>query len=207
MFDMKVLIGCEFSGTVRDAFASRGHDVMSCDLLPTESDGPHFAGNIFDVIDYPWDLAIFHPPCTHLAVSGAHRFVAKRRDGRQQSAMAFVMALIRRSEHIPKVAVENPVSVISSLWRKPDQVIQPWMFGDPESKATCLWLKGLPKLTPTDIKSPPPRWCLGEPNIKRSKQAPAQQRPLETPQQNLSGNRVSNGRPMERFTPDTFLKS
>lgn len=143
---MKVLIGCEYSGIVRDAFIAKGHEAMSCDLLPTESPGPHYQGDIFDVIDYPWDLAIFHPPCTDLAVSGAAWFKAKQMNGSQQASVSFFMRLVRRSEHIPKVAIENPVCIMSTLWRKPDQVIQPWMFGHPESKATCLWLKGLPVL-------------------------------------------------------------
>lgn len=147
---MKVLIGCEYSGIVRDAFIRMGHDAMSCDLLPTESPGPHYQGDIFDVIDYPWDLAIFHPPCTDLAVSGAAWFKAKQMNGSQQASVSFFMRLVRRSEHIPKVAIENPVCIMSTLWRKPDQVIQPWMFGHPESKATCLWLKGLPVLKETN---------------------------------------------------------
>ena len=124
---------------------------MSCDLLPTDAPGPHYEGSLFDVIDYPWDLMIAHPPCTHLAVSGSRHFDVKRMDGRQQSAVAFFMQIVRRSEHIKRVAIENPVCVMSSLYRKPDQVIQPWMFGHGETKATCLWLKNLPKLRPTDI--------------------------------------------------------
>ena len=123
---------------------------MSCDLLPTDVPGPHYQGDLFDVIDYPWDLAIFHPPCTHLSVSGSRHFQAKRMDGRQQAAVAFFMQIVRRSAHIPMVAIENPVCIMSSLWRKPDQIIQPHMFGHPESKATCLWLKGLPLLRPTN---------------------------------------------------------
>ena len=148
---MKVLIGCEYSGAVRDAFIERGHDAMSCDLLPTDKPGPHYQGSVFDVIDYPWDLAIFHPPCTHLSVSGARHFEAKRLDGRQQAAVSFFMRLQRASAHIPMTATENPVCIMSTLWRKPDQTIQPWMFGHGETKATCLWLKGLLPLTPTDI--------------------------------------------------------
>ncbi len=148
---MKVLIACEYSGRVRDAFIRAGHDAMSCDLLPTDAPGPHYEGSLFDVIDYPWDLAIFHPPCTHLAVSGSRHFAAKRMDGRQQSAVSFFMQIVRRAAHIPRTAIENPVCVMSSLYRQPDQVIQPWMFGHGETKATCLWLKGLPKLRPTDI--------------------------------------------------------
>lgn len=148
---MKVLIGCECSGVVRDAFIAAGHEAMSCDLQPTDSPGPHYQGDVFDVVDYPWDLAILHPECTHLSVSGARHFEAKRMDGRQQSAVAFFMRLVRRTEHIPRVAIENPVCVMSSLYRKPDQIIQPWQFGHGETKATCLWLKGLDCLNPTNV--------------------------------------------------------
>lgn len=148
---MRVLIGCEYSGTVRDAFIRGGAEAMSCDILPTEAPGPHYEGDIFDVIDYPWDLAIFHPPCTHLATSGAAWFKDKRMDGRQQSAVSFFMSLVRRSAHIPMVAIENPVCIMSSLWEKPAQLIQPWQFGDEAQKSTCLWLKGLPKLVHTNI--------------------------------------------------------
>lgn len=148
---MKVLIGCEYSGIVRDAFIERGHDAMSCDLLPTERPGPHYHGNVFDVIDYPWDLAIFHFPCTNTSVSGARHFAVKKMDGRQQASVALFMKGWRRAEHIPKVAFEHPVSIISTLFREPDQIIQPWMFGHGEVKATCLWTRGLPKLIPTNI--------------------------------------------------------
>lgn len=147
----RVLVACEYSGVVRDAFNRGGHEVLSCDLLPTEAPGSHYAGDLFDVIDYPWDLAIFHPPCTHLSVSGSRHFGAKRTDGRQQSAVSFFMQIVRRSQHIPMTAIENPVCIMSSLWRKPDQVIQPWQFGHGETKATCLWLKGLPPLRPTKV--------------------------------------------------------
>lgn len=148
---MRVLIGCESSGRVRDAFIKVGHEAMSCDLLPTEVVGPHYQGDLFDVIDYPWDLAIFHPECTHLSVSGARHFAEKRMDGRQQRAVSFFMRIVRQSGHIPMTAIENPICIMSGLYRKPDQIIQPWMFGHGETKATCLWLKGLPKLTPTNI--------------------------------------------------------
>jgi len=148
---MKVLIGCESSGTVRDTFIKGGHDAMSCDLLPTDSPGPHYQGDLFDVIDYPWDLAIFHPPCTHLSVSGSRHFAEKRMDGRQQSAASFFMRIVRASAHIQMTAIENPVCIMSSLYRKPDQIIQPWQFGHGETKATCLWLKNLPLLQPTNV--------------------------------------------------------
>jgi len=146
---LRVLVGCEYSGIVRDAFLRAGHEAMSCDLLPTDVPGPHYQGDVRDVLDYPWDLAIFHPPCTHLSVSGARHFEAKKLDGRQQAAVAFFMMLARSP--IARVAIENPVCIMSSLWRKPDQVIQPWQFGHGETKATCLWLKGLPPLVATDV--------------------------------------------------------
>lgn len=146
---MRVLVACEYSGVVRNAFIRAGHEAMSCDLLPTDSPGPHYQGDVRDVLDYPWDLMIAHPPCTHLSVSGARHFGAKRMDGRQQSAVSFFMTLA--NSDIPRVAIENPVCIMSSLWRKPDQVIQPWQFGHGETKATCLWLKGLSPLVPTDI--------------------------------------------------------
>lgn len=148
---MRILVACESSGTVRDAFIRAGHDAMSCDLLPTDSPGPHYQGDVFDVIDYPWDLMIAHPPCTHLIVSGSRHFAVKKLDGRQQAAVSFFMRLIRQSAHIPMVAIENPVCIMSSLYRKPDQIIQPWQFGHGETKATCLWLKGLTLLQPTNI--------------------------------------------------------
>ena len=156
---MRVLVACEFSGIVRDAFIAKGHDAMSCDLLPTEYPGPHYQGDVRDVIDYPWDLMIAHPPCTDLAVSGARYFAEKRFRGGQQAAASFFMMLAKAD--IPMIAIENPISVMSSLWRKPDQVIQPWMFGHGETKATCLWLKGLPKLEPTHRKND--LFCAEEP--------------------------------------------
>ncbi len=146
---MRVLIACEYSGAARDAFIARGHEAVSCDLLPTEAPGPHYRGDVFDIIGDGWDLLIAHPPCTHLAVSGARHFAAKRADGRQQAAVAFFMALANAP--IPRVAVENPVCIMSTVWRRPDQIIQPWQFGHGETKATCLWLRGLPPLRPTRI--------------------------------------------------------
>ena len=145
---MRVLIGCEYSAVVRDAFTAQGHYAMSCDLLPTESAvGPHFQGDIFDVLGWDWNLAIFHPPCTHLAISGARWFKDKRHE--QDVALEFVRRLL--DAPVPHIALENPVSIISSRIRKPDQVIQPWQYGHGETKATCLWLKGLPPLTPTNV--------------------------------------------------------
>ena len=146
---MKVLIACEYSGRVRDAFINNGHQAMSCDLLPTDVPGPHYQGDVRDVLDYPWDLMIAHPPCTDLSVSGARHFEAKRMDGRQQASASFFMMLAKSD--IPRIAIENPVCIMSSLWRKPNQVIQPWQYGHGETKATCLWLKNLPLLQPTNI--------------------------------------------------------
>jgi hypothetical protein len=148
---MNVIIACEESAVVREAFAKRGHKVLSCDLLPTRIDGPHYRGDVFDVADYPWDLAILHPPCTHTAVSGAKHFAAKWHDGRQAAGVAFVLRLVRAFAHVPRVGLEQPVSILSTLWRKPDQIIHPWQFGHGETKATCLWLRGLPKLRPTNV--------------------------------------------------------
>ena len=150
---MKVLVACEYSGTVRDAFMRKGHDAMSCDLLPTDVPGPHYQGDVMDVINDGWDLMIAHPPCTYLAVSGIHW--NKRVPGRAEKteeALGFVEMLL--AANIPKIALENPVSVISSRIRKPDQIIQPYEFGHDASKKTCLWLKGLPLLVPTEYVEP-----------------------------------------------------
>ncbi len=144
---MKVLIACEFSGIVREAFRNRGHIAMSCDLLPTEKVGSHYRGDIRAVLGDGWDLMIAHPPCTHLAVSGARWFKGKEKQ--QAEALQFVRGLLNAP--IDRIALENPVSVISTRIRKPDQIIQPWQFGHGETKATCLWLKGLPRLKPTNI--------------------------------------------------------
>ena len=147
---MRVLVACEYSGTVRDAFRALGHDAWSCDLLPTESADTehHYQGNVLDVIaEEEWDLMIAHPPCTHLAVSGARWFKDKLFE--QGEALDFVRALM--DAPIPRIAIENPISIISSRIRKPDQIIQPWQFGHGETKATCLWLKNLPLLKPTNI--------------------------------------------------------
>lgn len=150
---MKVLVACEYSGVVRDALLKRGHDAWSCDLL--DSDRPsacHYKGDVFHFLEQMpgyFDLMIAHPPCTHLAVSGARYFAAKRESGVQQEALDFVRRLL--AVKIPRIALENPISIISSQIRKPDQIIHPWQFGHGETKATCLWLKGLPKLKPTNI--------------------------------------------------------
>lgn len=144
---MNVLIACEYSGIVRDAFAARGHYAVSCDILPSESEGLHLQCDIRDVPQDNWDLWICHPPCTRLSVSGARWFHLYPEE--QKEALDFVRFLL--DAKVPKIALENPVSVISSRIRKPDQIIQPWMFGHGETKATCLWLKNLPKLTPTNV--------------------------------------------------------
>lgn len=144
---MRVLVACEYSGKVRDAFRDKGHDAWSCDLLPTDVEGQHIQGDVLEILDQGWDLMIAHPPCTHLAVSGARWFKDKQQE--QIEALEFVKALL--DAPIDKIALENPISIISSKIRKPDQIVQPWQHGHGETKATCLWLKGLPKLVPTDI--------------------------------------------------------
>jgi site-specific DNA-cytosine methylase len=147
---MKVLVACEFSGVVREAFRKKGHDAWSCDLLPTEIPGQHIQGDVRNVLwADEWDLMIAFPPCTHLAVSGARWFKDKKRE--QTMALNFVWTLIKAP--MLKAAIENPIGILSTQYRKPDQIIQPWMFGHGETKATCLWLKGLPPLMPTNIVS------------------------------------------------------
>jgi hypothetical protein len=148
---MKILIGCEFSGIVRDAFIRKGYDATSCDLLPTEKPGPHYQGDIFNIIDYRWDMAIFFPPCTYLSKAGARWWKQEGREEKSLKAFEFVMRLY--NSKIPKIAIENPRGKLNKYWRYPDQVIQPYWFGDPFSKATCLWLKNLPPLMATNVCS------------------------------------------------------
>jgi hypothetical protein len=155
---MKILIACEYSGTVRDAFAAHGHDAMSCDILPTDNPGHHYQGDVRDVLDQGWDLMICHPPCTYLSVSGIHWNNRGRGWEETDKALEFVNLLL--SADIPHIALENPVSIISSRIRKPDQIIQPYCFGHDASKSTCLWLKNLPKLLPTETI--PPRIVNGK---------------------------------------------
>lgn len=144
---MRILVACEFSGTVRDAFTSAGHDAWSCDLLPTEREGKHIKGDVMKILNNGWDLMIAFPPCTHLCVSGARWFTKKKYQ--QIEAVKFAKELWEAN--IPRIAIENPIGVLSTFIRKPHQIIQPWQFGHGETKATCLWLKGLPKLKPTKI--------------------------------------------------------
>lgn len=181
---MRVLVACEYSGRVREAFRALGHDAWSCDLLPAEDESRyHLQGDVIEWIALgctpdghrnqywiePWDLMIAHPPCTHLAVSGARHFDAKRADGRQQEAIEFFMALANAP--VPRIAIENPVCIMSSVWREPDQIIQPWMFGHGETKATCLWLKGLQPLWPTNfVTGRHPRVHLMPPSPDRWKE-------------------------------------
>jgi site-specific DNA-cytosine methylase len=147
---LRVLVACEFSGIVRDAFRKRGHDAVSCDLLPTEIEGSHIQDDVLKHLSEDWDLMIAHPPCTHLAVSGAAWF--KNKGKLQKEALDFVKLLM--DAPIPRICIENPVSIISTHIRKPDQIIQPYQFGEPVKKTTCLWLKNLPKLKPTSIVEP-----------------------------------------------------
>lgn len=159
---MKILVACEYSGTVRDAFIRGGHEAMSCDLLPTDAPGPHYQGDVMDIIGDGWDLMVAHPPCTYLSVSGMHWTTRGLRDPQlTEDALEFVRQLM--AAPIPRIAIENPVSVISSRIRKPDQIITPYQFGHDASKKTCLWLKGLPLLRPTQFIEPrivngKPRW-------------------------------------------------
>jgi len=150
---MKVLVACEYSGTVRDAFLKAGHDAMSCDLLPTDVAGPHYQGNVMDIIDQGWDLMIAHPPCTYLCSSGLHWNKRRPKRAKQtEDALDFVRLLL--AAPIPKIAIENPIGCISTRIRPPDQTVQPWQYGHDASKATCLWLKGLPPLRPTGFVEP-----------------------------------------------------
>lgn len=146
---MNVLVACEYSGVVRDAFARAGHTAVSCDLLPSETPGEHHTGDVRDLLHLGWDLLVGFPPCTHLAVSGAKHFAAKRADGRQQQGIDLFMTLANAP--IPRIALENPVGIMSTTWRKPDQIIQPYQFGHEATKTTCLWLKNLPHLTPSRV--------------------------------------------------------
>ena len=146
---LRVLVACEFSGIVRDAFLRRGHDAVSCDLLPTESPGPHIQGDVLEVLGDGWDIMIAHPPCTHLSLSGARWWAQKVADGRQQEGIDFFMALVNAP--IPRWAIENPIGVMTRAYRKCDQVIQPYQFGHEVQKSTCLWLRGLPQLRPTKL--------------------------------------------------------
>lgn len=147
---LRILVACEYSGRVREAFRKLGHDAWSCDLLPADDNSPyHIQGDVLEYLNDGWDIMIAHPPCTHLAVSGARWFKDKQTE--QAQALEFVQKLL--DAPIPKIALENPISIISSKIRKPNQIIQPWQFGHGETKATCLWLKNLPELQPTDIVS------------------------------------------------------
>jgi hypothetical protein len=150
---VRVLVACEYSGTVRDAFRARGHDAVSCDLLPTDAPGPHYQGPVQDIISDGWDLMIAHPPCTYLSVSGMHWTTRGLRDPQlTEDALAFVRMLM--GAPVPRIAIENPISVISTRMRKPDQIISPYQFGHDASKKTCLWLQGLPLLRPTQLVEP-----------------------------------------------------
>jgi hypothetical protein len=159
---MKILVACEYSGTVRDAFINAGHEAISCDLLPTDVPGPHYQGSVFDLIDNRnsngWDLMIAHPPCTYLTVTGNKWFKPEFKDRfpdrhkQREEALDFFKRLFECN--INRICLENPVGVVSTLYRKPTQYIQPWQFGDPHSKRTGLWLKNLPELVPTKIVEP-----------------------------------------------------
>jgi len=196
---MKVLVACEYSGAVRDSFLTLGHDALSCDLLPTDKPGPHYQGDIRDLLDDSWDILIAFPPCTYLCSSGMHWTTRGKRDPQlTEDALSFVKLLL--DAPIPCIALENPIGCISTRIRKPDQIIQPWQFGHPETKATCLWLKNLPPLQPTNIvegreqriwKLPPgpDRWKIRSqtfPGIAKAMAEQWGQLPLTTPQPNTT---------------------
>lgn len=149
---MKILIACEESGTVRDAFTELGFDAMSCDILPSRTPGKHYQGDIFDILYEKWDMVIAFPPCTDIAVSGSRHFAKKIADGRQQKAIEFFLKIVNCPTE--RLAIENPVGIMSTHYKKPDQIIQPYMFGHESKKTTCLWLRGLPQLKPTKIVEP-----------------------------------------------------
>lgn len=149
---MRVLVACEFSGVVRDAFAARGHDAWSCDILPSARSGQHIQRDVLAVLDRGWDLMVAHPPCTHLCVSGAAHFRKVEKRLAQIGALDFFRALLEAP--IEKIAVENPVGIVSTRIRPPDQIVQPYWFGDPQRKTTCLWLKNLPPLVATNVVEP-----------------------------------------------------
>lgn len=167
---MRVLVGCEFSGIVRDAFIRRGHSAWSCDLLPTERPGPHIQGDVLKILGDDWDLGIFHPPCTYLSASGMHWTKRGLRDPKlTEDSLEFVRKLL--DAPIPRIALENPVGIISTRIRMPDQIVQPWWFGDDASKRTCLWLKNLPPLVPTNM-------LPGDNKTRRGNQTPSGQNKL-----------------------------
>lgn len=169
---MKVLVACEYSGVVRDAFEAAGHDAWSCDVLPTDVPGQHLQCDVLTILDRGWDLMIAHPPCTHLAVSGAAHFHRKQKE--QAEALEFVRALLNAP--ILRICLENPVSIISTRIRKPNQIIQPYQFGHAESKKTCLWLKNLPLLVPTDIVAKPATGWLNTTPSGQNKLGPSKDR-------------------------------
>lgn len=152
---MKVLVACEFSGIVRNELTKQGHDAYSCDLIPSETPGKHLQQDVIPILNNGWDMIIAFPPCTDIATCGARWFPAKIKDGRQQKAINFFMTIA--NANCNKIAIENPQGIMNTKWRPPDQYIQPYEFGDPYSKRTCLWLKGLPKLIPTSIIEQEPR--------------------------------------------------
>jgi len=167
---MRVLVACEFSGVVRDAFLAAGHDAMSCDLLQAERPGPHYCGDVREILFDGWDLMIAHPPCTYIARSGLHwNARVPGRAAKTDAAVAFVKELL--AAPIDRIAIENPIGCLSSRLREPDQIVQPWEFGDDASKATCLWLKNLPLLSPTDV-------LPGGPSARRANQTASGQNKL-----------------------------
>lgn len=203
---MRVLVACEYSGRVRDAFIARGHEAMSCDILPSDATGPHYQGDVRDVLGDGWDLMIAHPPCTYLTIAAEWAYndtqkkkikpgtlIGEARRAAREEAIAFVLTLANAP--IERIAIENPIGVLSSRWREPDQFIQPYEYGDDASKKTCLWLKNLPRLSPTVLTPPPPRTlrrlpkllaAVGQPDGQRAEQGASIRRPLEDPQYHMA---------------------
>lgn len=161
-----MLVACEFSGVVRDAFIAKGHDAMSCDILPTEKDGPHYQGDVRDILNDGWDMMIGHPPCTYLAVCG-NRWMKDNPERQKLRKQAIEFFMMLANCDIPKICLENPISIMSTVWRKPDQYVEPYEYGHPETKKTSLWLKGLPKLDPTKIVTP--EYIIGKDGKKYSR--------------------------------------
>lgn len=157
-----MLVACEYSGRVRDAFRARGHNAVSCDLAPSDAPGPHLQRDVREVLSWDWDMVVAFPPCTKLSCIGAAHWERWRADGSQDAAVAFFLSFVHELTHVPRVAIENPAGVMSTRWRRPDQYIQPWWFGEPWTKRTGLWLKGLPKLVTTNPVTPQGSWVGGQ---------------------------------------------
>lgn len=208
---MKILVACEESQAVTYEFRKRGHEAYSCDLYETSGDHPewHLQQDVIPLLQEKWDMIIAFPPCTHLAASGARWFEEKRKDGRQQSAIEFFLAFTKTD--CPRVAIENPVGIMSKIYRKPDQIIQPYWFGDSYSKRTCLWLKGLPKLVPTNMVDPGEfvtfesgkrmsKWMAEAYNLSPEERSKARSKTFKGIAEAMAEQWSSSHVPLEKFT-------